>query len=52
MEFTSELVRRFFVDKKQWMIPMALILFILGALIVASDAPPAFAPFVYASGSM
>jgi hypothetical protein len=29
MEFTTELVRQFFDDKKQWMIPVGLILFIL-----------------------
>ena len=47
MEFANELVRQFFTEPKQWIVPVALILFILCALTVVSDAPALVGPFVF-----
>jgi hypothetical protein len=42
--FTEELVRMFFQRKLVWAVPLALVLFILVAMIIATDAVP-LAPF-------
>jgi hypothetical protein len=47
MKFTYALVRQFFTEPKKWIVPVALILFILCALTVVSDAPAFVGPFVF-----
>tara|TARA_B100001248_G_scaffold190494_1_gene145813 strand:+ start:1797 stop:1988 length:192 start_codon:yes stop_codon:yes gene_type:complete len=43
--FGAELLRMLIENKKYWMIPMLLILFLFGLLILASNSP--IAPFIY-----
>jgi hypothetical protein len=47
MGFASELVRQFFTEPNKWIVPVALILLMLCALTVVSDAPAFVGPFVF-----
>ena len=46
MEISTEMVRRFFTQQKNWAIPVGLVLLVLGALVIVTDAPP-LAPYVF-----
>ena len=46
MEFLKEFIRFLSVRKKYWLLPIIIVLFILGGLIVFSQGS-AVAPFIY-----
>jgi len=50
MDISVELVRRFFLQRRQWAVPVGLILLILCALVAVTDFPVVVGPLAYAAG--
>jgi len=48
MEFLKEFLEFFKVRKKYWLIPVWIILFLFGGLIILGQGSPVVYPFIYA----